>query len=64
MTLFFNVLMDPLDRQAQVDVQHIQPAIDLFRSMPMRRMMPHEVVQLQMIDSFVDELVRLAVTVL
>ncbi|PNY27565.1 transcriptional regulatory protein [Tolypocladium capitatum] len=59
MTLFFNILRDPLDDQAIHDVELLSSASELIRSMPTPRVTPYETAYLRMADEFVAELSRL-----
>ncbi|CAM1502204.1 Fc.00g041880.m01.CDS01 [Cosmosporella sp. VM-42] len=59
MTLFFNILMNPLDPQAKEDLELLSSAADLIRSMPIRRLTSHEIGHIKMVDDFVAELIRL-----
>ncbi|KND87494.1 putative transcriptional regulatory protein [Tolypocladium ophioglossoides CBS 100239] len=59
MTLFFNILRNPLDDQAILDVELLSAASELIRSMPIRRVTPHETAYLRKADEFVAELSRL-----
>lgn len=59
MTLFFNVLLHPLDTQAKLDLGLLSSAADLIRSMPIRRLTRYEIGHLKMVDDFIAELIRL-----
>ncbi|KAH8654335.1 hypothetical protein BGZ61DRAFT_435100 [Ilyonectria robusta] len=59
MTLFFNVLLNPLDTQANLDLGLLSSAADLIRSMPIRRLTRYEIEHLKMVDDFIAELIRL-----
>ncbi|KAF7560408.1 hypothetical protein G7046_g3743 [Stylonectria norvegica] len=59
MTLFFNVLLHPLDPQAKEDLELLSSAADLVRNMPVRKLTPYEVGHVKLVDDFVDELIRL-----
>ncbi|KAM6506949.1 hypothetical protein FALCPG4_018761 [Fusarium falciforme] len=58
-TLFLNILMNPLDSQAQEDLELLASAADVFRLMPARQYTPQRLDQVQMMESFVVELARL-----
>ncbi|KAJ4259713.1 hypothetical protein NW762_007644 [Fusarium torreyae] len=58
-TLFFNVLMHPLHERAEQDLELLQSAGDLVNSLPVRRLTPHEISYMKMVNDFVVELVRL-----
>ncbi|KAF5005928.1 hypothetical protein FDECE_7686 [Fusarium decemcellulare] len=60
MSLFFNLLMNPLDEQAQMDLELLSSATDLIRNMPVRRLTPHELAHMKLINDFVAELIRLS----
>ncbi|ODA77254.1 hypothetical protein RJ55_06881 [Drechmeria coniospora] len=60
MTLFFNILRNPLHEYAVHDVELLSSASDLIRSMPIRRVTAHETAYLQKMDGFVAELSRLS----
>lgn len=58
-TLFFNILINPLDPQAKADLELLSSAVDLIRSMPIRRLTPYEIGHIKMVDDFVAELLHL-----
>lgn len=58
-TLFLNILMNPLDGQAQKDLELLASAADIFRLMPARHYTPQRLDQVQVLQSFVVELARL-----
>ncbi|KAH7117191.1 hypothetical protein B0J13DRAFT_613259 [Dactylonectria estremocensis] len=59
MILFFNVLLNPLNTQAKLDLELLSSAADLIRSMPIRRLTEYEIEHLKMVNDFVAELIRL-----
>lgn len=59
MTLFFNILRNPLGEQAIRDVELLGSASDVIRSMPIRRVTPNVTAYLRKSDEFVAELSRL-----
>ncbi|KAF4345221.1 transcriptional activator Mut3p [Fusarium beomiforme] len=59
MALFFNILQDPQDMQATLDLELLRSAADLFRRMPIRRLTEYEVEHFKMVDDFIAELIRL-----
>ncbi|KAB5513067.1 hypothetical protein GE09DRAFT_981493 [Coniochaeta sp. 2T2.1] len=59
MTLFFSILLNPLDTQAKLDLELLSSAADLVRNMPIRRLTENEIEHLKMVDDFVAELIRL-----
>jgi hypothetical protein len=59
MTLFFNVLLNPLDSQAKLDLELLSSAADLIRNMPIRRLTEYEIEHFKMVDDFIAELIRL-----
>ncbi|KAL6868812.1 hypothetical protein ACO1O0_000132 [Amphichorda felina] len=60
MSLFFNILRNPHHEYAVHDVELIISAVDIIRSMPMRRVTARETAYLQRMDVFLVELSRLA----
>ncbi|KAH7191523.1 fungal-specific transcription factor domain-containing protein [Fusarium oxysporum] len=58
-TLFFNLLMHPLDERAEQDLELLKSAADLVNSLPVQRLTPHEVSYMKDVNDFVLELVRL-----
>ncbi|QKD62281.2 uncharacterized protein FOBCDRAFT_245601 [Fusarium oxysporum Fo47] len=58
-TLFLNILINPLDGQAQKDLELLASAADIFRLMPARHYTPQRHDQVQILESFVTELARL-----
>ncbi|KAI8723036.1 Zn(2)-C6 fungal-type domain-containing protein [Fusarium sp. LHS14.1] len=58
-TLFLNILMNPLDSQAHKDLELLASAADIFRLMPARQYTPQRLDQVQMLERFVIELARL-----
>ncbi|KAJ4317801.1 hypothetical protein N0V84_007163 [Fusarium piperis] len=58
-TLFLNILMNPLNNQAQQDLELLASAADIFRLMPARQYTPQRLDQVQMLESLVVELARL-----
>ncbi|KAF5020123.1 hypothetical protein F66182_7855 [Fusarium sp. NRRL 66182] len=59
MTLFLNILMNPLNDRAEDDIQLLQSAAHLVNSFPVSRFTPHEIAYMKMVDDFAAELVRL-----
>lgn len=60
LTLFSSILMHPHDSRAREDLKLLNLAPDLHERMLSREWTPNELVNLQMVESFVAELVRLA----
>lgn len=60
MSLFFNILRNPHHEYAVHDMELLNSASEIIRSMPMRRVTATETAYLQRIDCFVAELGRLA----
>ncbi|KPM39867.1 hypothetical protein AK830_g6707 [Neonectria ditissima] len=60
MTLFLNIIMDPLDPQAKHDIELLSAAAELVRNMPVRKMTSHEIGHIKLVNDFVAELARLA----
>ncbi|RSM18145.1 hypothetical protein CDV31_003067 [Fusarium ambrosium] len=58
-SLFLNILMNPLDPQAQQDLELLASAADIFRLMPARQYTPQRLDQVQILENFVVELARL-----
>lgn len=59
MSIFFNILMHPLEDQAKVDLELLSSAADLVKSMPASRLTPHELAYMKLVNDFVAELIRL-----
>ncbi|TLD14521.1 hypothetical protein PspLS_11180 [Pyricularia sp. CBS 133598] len=60
LTIFCNVLLNPLDASAEEDLELLESVENLIKEMRRRRQLtPHEVVNMTMIDEFVAELMRL-----
>lgn len=59
MTLFFNILLHPLDPQSKADVELLDSASNLIRDMTIRRLTHYEVVHIKLMNDFVMELIRL-----
>ncbi|KAH8749492.1 fungal-specific transcription factor domain-containing protein [Diaporthe sp. PMI_573] len=60
MTLFLNILMYPLDPQAQLDIELLAGAADIVRSMPVRRMTAHKISHIKIVNEFILETIKLA----
>ncbi|KAF4451993.1 transcriptional activator Mut3p, partial [Fusarium albosuccineum] len=58
-TLFLNILINPLDNQAHLDLELLSSAAEIFRFMPMPQHTPRNLDQVQMLEAFVVELTRL-----
>ena len=61
MALFFNVLQNPHDMQATLDLELLRSAADLIRRMPIRRLTEYEIEHFKMVDDFIAELIRLGI---
>ncbi|RSL97755.1 hypothetical protein CEP52_010738 [Fusarium oligoseptatum] len=59
MSLFFNLLMNPLEDRAQADLELLSSAAGLVRQLPVRRLTPHELSHMKLVNDFVTELIRL-----
>ncbi|PHH82756.1 hypothetical protein CDD82_4921 [Ophiocordyceps australis] len=59
MTVFFNILRNPLDDAASRDVELLSSSYDVIRSMPISRITRLEKDYLQEVDAFIAELYRL-----
>ncbi|KAM5346974.1 hypothetical protein ACJ41O_009979 [Fusarium nematophilum] len=60
MSLFFNLLMNPLEDQAKDDLELFKSAAELVKNMPVRRLTPHELAHMKLVNDFVAELIRLS----
>ncbi|KAF4973176.1 hypothetical protein FZEAL_9393 [Fusarium zealandicum] len=60
MGLFFNLIMNPLEEQAKMDLELLSSAADLVKNMPVRRLTPHELAHMKLVNDFVAELIRLS----
>ncbi|KIL89511.1 hypothetical protein FAVG1_07091 [Fusarium avenaceum] len=58
-TLFFNILMHPLDERAERDLELLNGAAELISSLPVQRLTPHEISHMKLVSEFSAELVRL-----
>ncbi|KAH6988259.1 hypothetical protein BKA56DRAFT_578558 [Ilyonectria sp. MPI-CAGE-AT-0026] len=59
LTLFFNILIRPLDPQAKFDLELLKSAADIIKSIPVWRLTPYEIEYVEAVDEFAAELVRL-----
>ncbi|KAF9875054.1 C6 transcription factor [Colletotrichum karsti] len=59
LTIFCNLLHEPLNSQAEEDIELLKSVPKLIEGMRNRRLTPHEVSHVNMIDAFVGELTRL-----
>ena len=59
MTVFFNILRDPLNALSTLDVELLSKTSDVIRSMPRNRATAFEAAYLTQMDGFVAELLRL-----
>jgi hypothetical protein len=59
MTLFFNILRDPLHQQAKNDLELIKLARDIIKKMPANADRPHAATNLERLDLLIAELGRL-----
>ncbi|KAH7159283.1 hypothetical protein DER46DRAFT_509070 [Fusarium sp. MPI-SDFR-AT-0072] len=59
MALFFNILQNPQDTQATLDLELLRSAADLIRRMPIRRLTEYEIGHFKMVDDLIAELIRL-----
>lgn len=60
MSLFFNLLRHPESEYAELDLELLRTSSDTIRSMPRRLSTADEIAFLGKIDSFVEEISRLA----
>ncbi|KAM0282519.1 hypothetical protein ACHAQK_010402 [Fusarium lateritium] len=58
-TLFFNIVMHPLDERTERDLQLLNVAAELISSLPVQRLTPHEISHMRLVSEFAAELVRL-----
>jgi hypothetical protein len=58
-TIFCNILWDPLHPRAQDDLALLEAAPELIRGIRRRRMTENEMVHLRVADDFLAELIRL-----
>ncbi|KAJ3544621.1 hypothetical protein NM208_g2957 [Fusarium decemcellulare] len=58
--IFFNILRDPLDKEASRDIELLQYIPDLFKMMRSRQLSQTEESHLKSFGSFIEEVVRLA----
>ncbi|KAH6949360.1 hypothetical protein BKA56DRAFT_463753, partial [Ilyonectria sp. MPI-CAGE-AT-0026] len=59
-TIFLNILRNPRDPQAKLDLNLLSSAKDLVKYMPVCKLTSHEISHINMVNEFVAELVRLA----
>ncbi|KAH6657582.1 hypothetical protein BKA67DRAFT_590998 [Truncatella angustata] len=59
LTVFCNILLNPLDTRAEADLKLLGTAPELIKTMNFRRHTIGEVIHIKMIEDFVAELVRL-----
>ncbi|KAI6775239.1 hypothetical protein HG530_001997 [Fusarium avenaceum] len=55
-TLFFNILMHPLDERTERDLELLNGAAELISSLPVQRLTPHEISHMKLIISSVRPL--------
>jgi hypothetical protein len=59
LTIFCNILLNPLDPQAAQDLELINKAPDLIKGMPIRQPTMNELFHINLVDEFIAELRRL-----
>lgn len=59
LTLFYSILDHPLDPQSLKDLELSSSVPSMIRKIPMRRLSPNEIIQIQLIDELVEELTKL-----
>ncbi|OAA59704.1 c6 zinc finger domain containing protein [Niveomyces insectorum RCEF 264] len=59
LTLFGNIMMYPLDPRSSEDLRLLNLAPDLLKQIQPREWTPRELTNIRMVESFVDELIRL-----
>ncbi|KAL1960695.1 hypothetical protein VTO42DRAFT_6525 [Malbranchea cinnamomea] len=60
LTLFCNIILNPLDTQAPEDLELLSSVPALIRALPVRQLTVNEVMHIKRVDDFVAELGRLA----
>ncbi|KAK9357276.1 hypothetical protein V1504DRAFT_442903 [Lipomyces starkeyi] len=60
LTIFCNILLNPLDPRAAEDLELIYRAPDLIKRMPLRQLSLNELKHINLVDDFVAEMSRLA----
>ena len=60
LTLFCNILLNPLDSLAAGDLDLLSSVPALIRALPVRQLNVNEIMQIKHLDDFVAELGRLA----
>ena len=59
LTIFYNILLNPLDPQAAQDLELLNRAPDLIRGMPVRQPNINALFHINLVDEFITELIRL-----
>lgn len=59
LTIFCNLLLDPLNAQAEEDIELMQSVPKLVEGIRSRILTPNEMSHVKMVDAFVSELSRL-----
>lgn len=58
-TLFCNILINPLDPRAKADIELLKSTSEFLQRIPIRRLTEYETTHMEMINDFVAELIRL-----
>lgn len=59
LTIFCNIILNPLDSRAVDDLELLSSTPELIKSMRMRQLTVAEIEHMQLVDTFVAELIRL-----
>ncbi|KAJ5399675.1 hypothetical protein N7465_010164 [Penicillium sp. CMV-2018d] len=59
LTIFFNILLNPLSARAEEDLDLLRGSSGLIKCMRARRLTPNEILHISMIEEFVEEMTRL-----
>lgn len=59
LTIFCNILLNPLDPRAVDDLELLSSTPELIKNMRMRQLTVAEIEHMQLVDTFVAELIRL-----
>ena len=59
LTIFCNILLNPLDPRAVDDLELLSSTPELIKSMRMRQLTTAEIEHMRLVDNFVAELIRL-----
>lgn len=59
LTIFCNILLNPLSPQAEDDLELLKTAPRLIKNIRIRRLTMNEIMHIKLIEEFVAELIRL-----